>query len=412
MNVLQVHYSDNPSRAGGGIVAMMRLHWALKKVNVGSKILCKVKSPEFSDSEAIPSSGKTQRLESILKRFTVRFGLNDVHCLSTYSIKKLKPYLEADILNFHGLQGSYFNFLALPYLTSEKPGILTLHDMWPFTGHCAINYGCDRWKTGCGRCPHPEATPPIRRDATRMEWKLKNWVYNHSRLGVITLSTCRTEEVKQSILKRFPIYQIPNGIDIHSYCPLDRAKCRDLLDIPQDKKVLMFAAAKLYQFNKGGDLLLKAMRGFPKSLKKEIVLLTLGDRGDGIAEAAEIPSVNLGYVANDRLKAVAYSAADLFVLPTRAESLPLVLQESMACGTPMVSFRVGGVPDVVRPGLTGYLAAPEDTTDLRAGIVQLLEDTRLRDHMSVSCRAIAVDEYSLELQVDRYIQAYRDMLRN
>jgi glycosyltransferase involved in cell wall biosynthesis len=402
VNVLQVHYTDNPNRAGGGVVAMLRLHSALKRANIDSKILCKVKSPEFHDSEAIPSSRRIQRLESLLRRITVRFGLNDVHCLSTYGIKKTRIYSDADILNFHGLQGSYFNFLALSYLTSDKPGILTLHDMWPFTGHCAINYGCNRWKTGCGHCPHPEATPPIQRDATRLEWKLKNWTYSRSRLGIITLSTCRTEEVRQSMLNRFPIYQIPNGIDIHMYQPLDRGKCRDIIGIPQNKKVLMFAAAKPYQFNKGGDLLIKAFQDLPKSLKKECILLVLGDRGEGLAEAAAIPTVNLGYVANDRLKAAAYSAADLFVFPTRAESLPLVLQESMACG----------VPDVVRAGVTGYLAEPENVADFRTGIVKLLEDDRLRNLMSQACRSIAVDEYSLELQVERYLDVYRQMLQH
>jgi glycosyltransferase involved in cell wall biosynthesis len=214
------------------------------------------------------------------------------------------------------------------------------------------------------------------------------------------------------MLNRFPIYQIPNGIDLHAYQPLNREKCRDILGIPQSKKVLMFAAAKLYLFNKGGDLLLETLRGLPKSLKTESILLTLGDGGERVADAAEIPSIHLGYVANDRLKAVAYSAADLFVYPTRAESLPLVLQESMACGTPMVSCRVGGVPDVVRPGLTGYLAEPEDTNDLRNGIIQLIEDHDLRNRMSESCRTIAVDEYSLELQVERYIKAYREILQN
>jgi glycosyltransferase involved in cell wall biosynthesis len=411
VKVLQVHYSDNPSRAGGGIVAMLRLHSGLKRANIDSKILCKVKSPELCDSEAIPTSSSAERMESFLKRFTVRFGLNDVHCMSTYRINRLKVFAEADIINFHGLQGGYLNFLALPRLTSEKPGMLTLHDMWPFTGHCAVNYGCVRWRTGCGHCPHPEATPPIERDATRLEWKLKKWVYSRSNLGVITLSTCRTEEVKQSMLNRFPIFQIPNGIDIHTYQPLDRGKCRDILEIPRHKKVLMFAAAKLYQFNKGGDLLLKALADLPVTLKRETVLLTLGDRAEGIAAAAEIPSINLGYVANDRLKAVAYSAADLFVFPTRAESLPLVLQESMACGTPMVSFKVGGVPDVVRPGLTGYLAEPENARDFCKAIVQLLEDEELRRRMGQTCRSIAVEEYSLDLQVQRYIKAYQELIK-
>jgi glycosyltransferase involved in cell wall biosynthesis len=245
-----------------------------------------------------------------------------------------------------------------------------------------------------------------------LEWKLKEWTYKRSRLSVITLSNCRTEEVRQSILNRFPVYQIPNGIDVDAYKPLDRGECKKALGIPEGKKVLIFAAAKPYQFNKGPDLLIKALGHLKESLKKEIVLLVLGERGDAIADAVRLPAVSLGYIANDRLKAVAYSAADLCVFPTRAESLPLVLQESMACGTPMVSFNVGGVPDLVRPQITGYLATPENHDDFRLGIEQLLEDSNLRNRMGSACRSIAVNEYSLELQVKRYIKVYEDATRN
>ncbi len=125
-----------------------------------------------------------------------------------------------------------------------------------------------------------------------------------------------------------------------------------------------------------------------------------------------MPSLELGYVSSDRLKSIAYSAADLFLFPTRADNLPLVLQESMACGTPMVSFNIGGVPDLVRPGKTGYLAAPEDAKDFCQGIVLLLTDTALREQLGQNCRAVALAEYPLELQAQRYIEIYRDRLIN
>ncbi len=122
--------------------------------------------------------------------------------------------------------------------------------------------------------------------------------------------------------------------------------------------------------------------------------------------------LNLGYVSSGRLKSIAFSAADLFVFPTRADNLPLILQESMACGTPMVSFKVGGVPDLVRHGITGYLATPEDASDLSGGIVQLLEDRELRERMSQNCRAIAVEEYPIKLQARKYIELYENLLKN
>jgi glycosyltransferase involved in cell wall biosynthesis len=122
-------------------------------------------------------------------------------------------------------------------------------------------------------------------------------------------------------------------------------------------------------------------------------------------------NLNLGYVSSDRLKSIAYSAADLFIFPTRADNLPLVLQESMACGTPMVSFNVGGVLDLVRPGVTGYLAQPEDPQDFYHGIMQLIEDKNLRASMRQTCRAIALEEYPVELQGQRYIELYRQALQ-
>ena len=106
---------------------------------------------------------------------------------------------------------------------------------------------------------------------------------------------------------------------------------------------------------------------------------------------------------------MAFSAADLFIFPTRADNLPLVLQESMACGTPMVSFDIGGVSDLVRHNITGYLAKSEDTQEFSNGIVKLLEDDPLRQTMSENCRAIAVAEYKLELQAQRYIDLYKGM---
>jgi glycosyltransferase involved in cell wall biosynthesis len=395
-------------RGGGGAIAMYRLHLGLKRAGFDSKILCATKTLETSDSIAIP---RLSKLESLLGKVTSRLGLSDIHCIGSFKIKDNKAYSDADVLNLHSFRAR-FSYLALPSLTKNKPTVFTLHDMWPLTGHCAVSYDCDRWKIGCARCPYPDAPPTIKRDNTRLEWKLKDWVYSRSNLTIVTLSNKRTEQAKQSMLNRFPIHQIPNGVDTEVYEPLDPEQCRSLLGIPPGKKVLMFAALDLTQFWKGGDLLVKALQGLPESLKAETVLLLLGGGGEAIAETVGLQTLNLEYVGNDRLKAICYSAADLLVHSTRADSLPLVLQESMACGTPLVSYRVDGVPDLVRPGITGYLAEPENVQDLREGIVQLLEDESLRRHMGQQGRAIVLTEYTLELQVQRYIELYRQLLQN
>ncbi|HEY9710226.1 MAG TPA: glycosyltransferase, partial [Oculatellaceae cyanobacterium] len=311
----------------------------------------------------------------------------------------------------HNLHKDYFNYLALPSLTESKPAVFTLHDMWSFTGHCAYSYDCDRWKIGCGKCPYLDIYPAIQRDNTRLEWKLKNWVYRRSNLTIVAPSRWLIEQAKQSMLNRFPIHYIPYGIDTEAYQPLDPELCRSLLGISGGKRVLMFGADSLKNSRKGGELLLKSLQSLPESLKAETVLLTLGNGGEGISEAVGMATLNLGYLSSDRLKAIAYCAADLFIFPTLADNLPLVLQESMACGTPMVSFKIGGVPDLVRPGITGYLASPEDVQDFSNGIMQLLEDRNLRDRMGQNCRAIALEEYPLELQAQRYIELYQQALQ-
>jgi glycosyltransferase involved in cell wall biosynthesis len=404
MKILHINQSDT---SGGAAIAGYRLHQGLLSQDINSRLL--VGTVKIS-SDRVAAVPRKHRIENQLSCFTWRSGLNYLNHMGSFDIPKHRFYQEADILNFHNLHSGYFSYLAIPLLTEKKPAVFTLHDMWSFTGHCAYSYDCDRWKIGCGKCPYPDTYPAIRRDNTRLEWKLKNWVYSNSNLTIVTPSKWLAAQVEQSILNSFSVHYIPYGIDTEAYQPLDPEQCRSLLGIPSGKKVLMFGAADLKDTRKGGDLLLKALQSLPKSLKAETVLLTIGGGSEAVSEAVGLPNLNLGYVSSDRLKSIAYSAADLFIFPTRADNLPLVLQESMACGTPVVSFNVGGVLDLVRPGITGYLALPDDAQDFCNNIVQLLEDQNLRDRLGKNCRAIALAEYPLELQAKRYIELYRQVL--
>lgn len=407
MKVLQVHGKDIPD--GGGAVSTSRLHNGLRKAGIDSRILCA--RPTQATSVAIP---RAPRAERVLGHVTLRLGLNDVHCVGAFRIKHLPIFQETDVVNFHGIHGQFFSYLALPTLTADKAAVFTVRDMWPLTGHCAVNYDCERWRTGCGKCPYPAAPPPLpgKRDGTHLEWKLKRWAYRHTRMTVVALSTRMLAQLKQSILGHLPMCHIPNGVDTEAYQPLDQAMCRAVLGIPAHKKVLLFAAGHLNRKNKGGEGLLKALHGLPPTLQKDLVLLLMGEGGEGLANATDLDVWPMGYVGGVRLKTVLYAAADLFVLPTFGEGLPNVLLESMSCGIPMVSFDVGGVPDLVRSGITGYLAAPGDVEDLRRGILMLLEDAAGRAIMGQHCRAIAVKEYDVAHEVQRYIELYHRVLQS
>jgi glycosyltransferase involved in cell wall biosynthesis len=387
----------------GGSIAVQRLHFGLKRAGVYSRVLCVIKNIESPDIAELRPSRMQKRIDSILRRLSAAAGLNRLLDVTSFTIAKNRDVLDTDVLILNAPSYAFCSFLSYPLLSKGRPTIFPVKDMWSFTGHCYHSLDCERWKSGCGNCPHPELYPAVRRDNTRLEWRLKDWAYSRSHLTVIVPCTWMMELARQSMLGRFPIHLIPNGVDTEVYSPLDSEECRSLLGIPRGKKVLMFMAADLTNLMKGSDIMIEALRGLPASLKADTVMLLLGHKGAAFADALDIPTINLGYIESDHHKAVCYSAADLFLHPTRADVFPYVLLESMACGTPVVSFRVGGVPDAVRQGITGCLAEPERTEEFRAFIVQLLEDEQLRINMGMSSRDIALEEYTLDLQVRRFI---------
>jgi glycosyltransferase involved in cell wall biosynthesis len=406
MKALQISFTDF-SGGGGGTVAMYRLCQGLSQLNVEYKILAKVKNLDSAQSAVIP---RIRIPESILRKITKPLGLNDIHTLGSFRLNR-HPFVQwADVINAHVIHSDYFNYLALPTLAAQTPIILTLHDMWAFTGHCAYSYDCSRWQTGCGACPYPDSYPSILRDNTALEWKLKRWVYSRTKLTIITPSTWLKQQAQRSLLSHFDIHHIPNGLDVEAYSPVDKTIARQVLDLPTDQLVVMSCAEMLGDRRKGMDLLVQSLNKLPDDIKTTTTVLLMGKISEDLTHELPLPVKQLGYVTSDYHKVLAFSAADIFAFPTRADNLPIVLQESMACGTPMVSFAVGGVPDLVRPNITGLLATAENVEEFSAQITTLLRNKEYRQKMATNCRKIAVQEYSLELQAQRYADLYQSLV--
>ena len=400
---MKVLHINQAYKTGGAAIGVYRLHQALLQKSVDSRFIVDLAKDTDEKVSLIP---ERRFIDWQIGKVTRPLGFNEIHLTSTFSIVNHPLYKAADILHFHNLHSGYFNYLALPRLTRGKPAILTLHDMWGVTGHCAYSFNCDRWKTGCGRCPDLATDPSIRRDSTALQWRLKRWAYHHANLAaVVSTSHCMVEQIKQSFLGHLPIYRISYGLDAKQYEPLDPETCRARLNISGYRYVLLCAAQSMGNPRKGGDLLVAALNGLPISLQQETVLLVFGHGGQAITDAIDMKTVNLGYMEADAEKAIAYSAADLFLFPTRADAFGLVAQEAMACGTPTVAFDVGGVSDIVRSGVTGLLVEPENIDQFKNAIVQLLEDDLLRQKMGTQGRQIVEKEYSL----DRYAQSHIDL---
>lgn len=406
-----LHLAEGITDGDGGAISLHRLHCGLREAGIDSKILCTLKWPAGApdDIVKVQSSRMEAKAAALLKNMSRTVGLNGMFDPTHFSVVRDKAFLNADLLTIHSL-GGLCSPLAIPSLCRSKPTVLVLREMMSFTGHCFHSLDCERWKTGCGKCPYPNISPPISVDNTRLAWKLKDWAYSRSSLTVVALSTWMVDLAKQSMLHRFPVHHIPNGIDPDVYRPHEMEFCRSVLNIPKRKKVLMFMAANLSGRLKGGDLFAKAVQSLPESLKAETAVMLLGRRGEALARSLGTHIVHLGYVESDRLKAICYSAADCFVSATRAESFGNVLVESIACGTPVVAQNVCGLADIVRPGVTGLLAAPEDVKGLRDHIIELLENDDLREGMRQQCRKVVLEEYSITLQAKRYGDLYRQLL--
>ena len=258
---------------------------------------------------------------------------------------------------------------------------------------------------GCGRCP--QLAGGADRDLSRRVWERRAAAFAKipaDRLTFVAPSRWLADEVRRSSLcGRFPTEVIPNPVDTDTFRPRDRAAAQDVLGVPADARVALFVADGLGNPRKGFDLLIGALehlRDVPN-----LFLLALG--GGSAAVPAGVPHRAVGSVADDRFLSFAYSAADVFVIPTRADNLPNTILESMACGTPCVGFAVGGVPDMIRPGETGLLAEPFDVGELADAVRTVLQDDDLRVRMSADCRRAAEAEYPLSVQAGRYVDLYR-----
>jgi glycosyltransferase involved in cell wall biosynthesis len=277
-----------------------------------------------------------------------------------------------------------------------------------FTGGCHLSYGCDKYAERCGACPQLGSSDPD--DLSRQIWRRKREAFKQidpDRLQIVTTSRWMAEQVtRSSLLGSFTVTIVPNSLDSDDFAPRNRSFARDTLGIPREARVVLFVAVSIAKRHKGFALLVQALAGLVD--QSNLLLVSVG--GGKPALDIPLPHLHLGYIENERLLSLVYSAADVFVMPSRQESFGQTAIEALACGIPVVGFAIGGIPDIVRPGVTGLLVPAGDVAALRSAIAQLLQDQTLRDEMSANCRRIAVEEYTLEVQARRYLELYETLL--
>jgi len=316
--------------------------------------------------------------------------------------------LRPDIVHLHWMAHGNLKIESLRWF--KTPLVWTLHDSWAFTGGCHVPLDCTKYQQKCGACPALGSTTT--HDLSRWIWKrkFKNW--QKLNLTLVSPSRWLADCARSSSLfHNVRIEVIQNGLDLMQYRPYNKALARDVLRLPQDKKLILFGAMdSMKDAVKGFHLLLPAIKKLAIKHADQFELVIFG-----ASEPVQLPAFGLkahymGRMHDDAAIALMYSAVDVFVSPSLSENLSNTIMESMACGTPCAAFRVGGIPDLIEHERSGYMASPFDPEDLARGIEWMLEDDGRRQQVSQQARAHVERNYSLDTIAHRYLTLYQDVL--
>ena len=406
MRILHINHSDS---VGGAAIASLRISESLSKMGVVSNRLVRLKigkNPNVYEMINKPFG----RLINIIRW---RFGylicyifnqskdatnsLNVIPSFITRKINNLKP----DIVHLHWIGHETLSFGSISKIT--QPIVWTMHDLWPISGAEHISFNQD-YLNGYKR-----KTRRIFQSNHLNKWVLnrKRKLYNKKKIFMASPSTWLAKKVKESsIFNDLTIKVIPNPLDTNFWIPINKEDARKQLKLPINKKIILFGLyGDIHVKHKGFDLLVDAFSEL-KYDKSKILIVTFGGENQKSLKPLGFETHNFGFISENKLMRNIYSAADVYVMPSRIESFGQTAAESSACGTPVVAFNDTGVADIVQHKKTGWLAKYKDTSDLSRGIDFLLENSSL-DLFSKNARTYIVNNFSYPVVANQYLDYYR-----
>jgi len=416
---MKILYLSTNDIKGGAALGACRLHHGFLRRGINSTLLV---SKKYSDDYTVV--GPVKNFRTILNSIK---GEVEKTILSLQ--KTPNPYKHSLNLFPSGLV-KYINqsdadFVILHYIAQEmisiadiakinKPIVWRLSDQWAFCG--AAHYTLEEEEIRCieGYSRNNRPTDHKGLDIDRWTWQRKKKHWLHKPLTIVTGSRWLAECARKSYLfKDKVIKAIPSGLDMDIYKPVDKLTARSILNLPLDKKLILFGSmSAASDKRKGFHLLLPALYEFAENSGLEAAAIIFGASKPKNPVNFKMPAYYLSVLQDDWSLVLAYSAADVFILPTMQDNLPFTVMEAMACGTPSISFNVGGLPDLIEHEVNGYLAEPFDPKDLANGLSYLLSNDSVRKTMSENCRQKALDEYSVDVQVDRYLELFQTIKQN
>ena len=352
----------------------------------------------FRPNDIIICSDFVKKLNQKLAYYT---GLNGCFAwLSTIRVLKKIDAIKPDILHLHNLHNSYINLpLLFNYIKKHNiKTVWTLHDCWAFTGQCPhfTMVKCERWKTGCHDCQQYRQYPESRVDRTKTMWKLKKkWFTGVEDMTIVTPSEWLADLVKESYLKDYPVRVINNGIDLDVFKPSD-SSFRVQHNIPANK-FLVLGVSFGWGKRKGLDVFVELANRLDGD-KYQIVLVGTDEKVDKLLPPNII---SIHTTQNQKELAEIYTAADLFVNPTREENYPTVNMEALACGTPVLTFKTGGSPEIIDE-TCGCVVPCDDIDALESEIRRICET---HPYSTEDCLKRA-ESFDMNLRFKEYVKLY------
>jgi len=420
MKILHLNTYDGNGGAGR---ASYRLNKALRASGIDSKLYTYVNFGNNLEIQPLYPSiiSKALAIVNILaerylpklyeKNVKVPFSLQ----FFGKNIHKHPAIKKADIIHLHWINHGFLSPKSLENLAKlNKPIAWTMHDCNTFTGGCHVRFGCENYTHECGNCPFLKNAGD--NDVSHRTLLRKKNSYNKLDLNFISPSNWLAKSaINSSLLKDFPIKVIPNTLETNLFKPSDKTEAKKSLHLDKNKFVILsgFMPSKK-DSHKGTSYLIetldKWLMKYPE-MEEKAILVIFGNKNSEDMPAFKIQTKFLGTINDDEKLAKAYISADIFLTPSLDDNLPNTVMESMACGTPVVAFKTGGIPDMVDHQVNGYLAEYKNTEDLMNGI-QWIYKHQNPTSLAKEARLKVINTFSEEKIAKQHINVYQSLLSN
>lgn len=398
---------------GGAAVAANRLMHALQENGVECNMLVR-ESRKINPTIQIFSTNYFRikwnqfvfLFELLLLRIFKRSGKEFSLASFGPNLAKHPLLLEADVINIHWTQNAFLSLSDLAAIQQlGKPIAWTLHDMWAITGGCHYNEGCQKYETECSACPL------LKNDAltniSKAQFQAKQNTYQSSTHFISPSKWLANETSKSALTKNNPVSVIPNTLDLSEFNQIDSAAAKAYFEINPNKRIILFVSMSMDDQRKGFSYFESAMLELEKNDKNwkyKYEILAIGRKA--AAPKFETTIHYTGRLNDAKAMANAYAAADVFVTPAQQDNLPNTVLESLACGTPVVAFNIGGMPDMISHLENGYLAKFQDVQDLQKGILYCL------DHdLRANTRSAVLAMVDAKNVAEKYISVFQNLCK-